>query len=80
MGDQNKLASDADVEKAGEMKAKAVEEQAAGNYTQAIQLFTEAIKANPSLAMLYVSRCAQNPTIRPNYFSTDAYFTFEKND
>ncbi len=56
MGDQSKIASDADVEKAGELKAKAMEEQSAGNHTQAIQLFTEAIKANPGLAMLYVSR------------------------
>lgn len=56
MGDLTKIISDADVEKASELKAKATEEQSAGNYTQAIELFTEAIKANPGLAMLYVAR------------------------
>lgn len=58
MGDLSKITSDADVEKAGELKAQAMEQQSAGNYTQAIELFTEAIKANPGLAMLYVSRYA----------------------
>ncbi len=63
MGDLTKITSEEDVEKASELKGKAMEEQSSGNHAQAIQLFTDAIKANPGLAMLYVSRYISIPII-----------------
>jgi suppressor of tumorigenicity protein 13 len=58
MGDPNIEVTDEMMEKAAQLKAQALEQQTNGNFVEAIRLYTEAIKLNPHIGMLYAARAS----------------------
>jgi hypothetical protein len=56
MGDQNVEVSEADSDLADEKRVEAQQQLSEGNFDKAIELFTEAIKKNPHLAVLFAKR------------------------
>lgn len=56
MGDENKIASEDDLEKSNELKREAVGFYSEGKYAEAVEKYTEAIKLNSGSALLYAKR------------------------
>ncbi|XP_056653375.1 hsc70-interacting protein isoform X1 [Monodelphis domestica] len=58
MGDENAEVTDEMIDQANEKKVAAIDALNSGNLESAIELFTEAIKLNPRLAILYAKRAS----------------------
>ncbi|KAI6650268.1 Hsc70-interacting protein [Oopsacas minuta] len=58
MGDHNKEVSEEDMEKATELRSDAMSRASDGDIEGAVAIFTEAIKLNPSSALLYSKRAS----------------------
>lgn len=56
MGDPDKVPSEEDSDRADEKRSEAQRQLGEGNIQEAINLFTEAIKLNPTSAVLFVKR------------------------
>jgi suppressor of tumorigenicity protein 13 len=80
MGDRTKEVSEAEMDEANEIKARAIAAQNEGRDAEATELFTQAIQKNPKVAILWASRANLLLKLRkPNAAVRDCSVAIELN-